>query len=82
MGKTPLLPSIHSLYVRQIVVLQLFPLQLERICDETSLRCPRLWTQMDFNWNLKPLEFNYMGEQRKKTFMVIKTNKQKNDHNI
>lgn len=28
-----LLPPIHSLYVMEIVVLQLFPLQLERICD-------------------------------------------------
>lgn len=55
--------TIHSLYVVEIVVLQLFPLQLESICNKTGLRGPWFWTQMDHHWNLKSLEFNYMDEK-------------------
>lgn len=60
-----LFAPIHSLYVVEIVVLQLFPLQLERICDKTGLGGPRLWTQMHLHRNLKSLEFNYMDEKRR-----------------
>lgn len=45
------------------MVLQLFPLQLERICDKTCLGGPRLWTQMHFHWNLESLEFNYSEKE-------------------
>lgn len=61
-----LFASVHSLYVVEIVVLQLFPLQFKCICDEACLRGPRLWTQMNFNWNLKPLEFNYSDEKERR----------------
>lgn len=63
MKSAELFAPIHSLYVVEIMVLQLFPLQLERICDETGLGGPRLWTQMHLHRNLKSLEFNYMNEK-------------------
>lgn len=58
MGMKMLFAPVHSLYVMQIVVLQLSPLQLERICDKACLGGPWLSTQMHFHWNLKSLEFN------------------------
>lgn len=60
-----LFSPVHSLYVVQIVVLQLFPLQLERICDETCLGGPRLRTQMYLHWDLKSLEFNCKDEKNR-----------------
>lgn len=61
-----LFAPIHSLYVVEIVVLQLFPLQLECICDKTRLRGPRLWAQDHLHWYLKSLEFNCMDEVKSK----------------
>lgn len=62
-----LFASIHSLYVVKIVVLQLFPLQLERIRNKTCLGRPRLWTQMHLHRNLKSLKFNCVDEKKKRT---------------
>lgn len=63
-----LFPPVHSLYVVEIVVLQFFPLELERICDQTCLRGPGFRTQMHLDWNLKPLEFNYtVGKRKRRT---------------
>lgn len=63
-NETSLFASIHSLYVVLIVVSELFPLQLERVCDETRLGSPRLRTKMHLHWNLKSLEFNYTLKRR------------------
>lgn len=49
------LSSVHPLYVVEIVVLQLLPLELEGVCDQTGFRGPWFRTQVDLQWNLKPL---------------------------
>lgn len=61
-----LFATVHSLYVVEIVVLQFFPPQLERICNKACLGGPRLWAEMHLHWNLKSLEFNCIGKQTKR----------------
>lgn len=58
-----LFATVHSFYMVEIVVLQLLPPQLERVCDEAGLGRPRLRAEMHLQWNLKSLEFNFTGEQ-------------------
>ena len=58
------LPPVHSLYVVEIVVLQLLPLQLEGVCDQACLWGPRLRTQVDLQGNLKPLQLDWRRGQR------------------
>lgn len=60
------LPPIHSLNVMQVVVLQLFPLQLEGVGDQTRLWRPRVRTQMHLHWNLKSLKFYCFREEKNK----------------
>lgn len=57
-GLSELFAPIHSLYVLKVVIFQFFPLQLERVCDQTRLRGPWVGAQMHLQWNLKPLEFD------------------------